>query len=151
MQYWLMKNEPECYSLEDLKRDGSYTWDGVRNYQARNLMRQMEVGDLVLYYYSNANPSGVAGIAKVVKAPYPDPSQFNKKSEYYDAKATEEDPRWTAVDVAFVAQFKDVVSLAELKLDPFYADMLVTKKGMRLSVQPVQEKHYKRLSKHATI
>jgi predicted RNA-binding protein with PUA-like domain len=151
MQYWLMKNEPECYSLEDLKRDGSYTWDGVRNYQARNLMRQMEVGDLVLYYYSNANPSGVAGIAKVVKAPYPDPSQFNKKSEYYDAKATKEDPRWTAVDVAFVAQFKDVISLAELKLDPFYADMLVTKKGMRLSVQPVQEKHYKRLCKHATI
>jgi predicted RNA-binding protein with PUA-like domain len=150
MQYWLMKNEPECYSLDDLKRDGSYVWDGVRNYQARNLMKEMKEGDLVLYYYSNSDPSGVAGVAKVVKTAYPDPSQFNKKSEYFDPKATSETPRWLAVDVAFVSKFKEVLSLQELKTDPFFADMVVIKKGVRLSVQPVSPKHFKRIVKMRT-
>jgi predicted RNA-binding protein with PUA-like domain len=147
MQYWLMKNEPECFSLDDLKREGTYVWDGVRNYQARNLMKEMKVGDMVLYYYSNSNPSGVAGVATVVKKAYPDPSQFNRNSEYFDPKASEESPRWVAVDVAFVFKFKELISLQELKDDSFFNDMVVTKKGVRLSVQPVSEKHFKRILK----
>ena len=145
MRYWLMKNEPVCYSIDDLKDDGTYVWDGVRNYQARNLMRDMEKGDKVLYYHSNANPSGIAGVAEIVKEAYPDPSQFNKKSEYFDAKATEENPRWIAVDVAFVSKLKRFIPLHELQNDPFFSDMIVTKKGVRLSVQPVQEKHFKKI------
>lgn len=150
MRYWLMKNEPTCYSLDDLKRDGSYVWDGVRNYQARNLMKEMKVGDRVLYYYSNANPTGIAGVAEIIKAPYPDPSQFKSASEYFDPKATIENPRWTAVDVGFVEKFEEVISLHELKNDPFFDDMIVTKKGVRLSVQPVSEKHFKRVIKMST-
>lgn len=140
-----MKNEPACYGIDDLARDGTYVWDGVRNYQARNLMKEMEVGDLMLYYHSNANPSGVAGVGKIVTEAYADPAQFNKKSEYYDAKASKENPRWVAVDVAFVSKLDRFISLEELKLDPFFADMLVVKKGMRLSVQPVAKKHFDRI------
>jgi predicted RNA-binding protein with PUA-like domain len=143
--YWLMKNEPETYSLDDLKRDKLYAWDGVRNYQARNHMKEMKKGDLVLYYYSSSNPIGVAGVAKVIKEAYPDPSQFNPKSPYFDAKSTKEDPRWVAVDVSFVQKFKNMITLTELKEQAFFADMLVTKKGMRLSVQPVAGKHFKRI------
>lgn len=145
MRYWLMKNEPDCYSLDDLERDTRYVWDGVRNYQARNLMKEMKNGDYVLYYYSNAKPSGVAGVAKIVKTAYPDPSQFIASSEYFDPKATEADPRWVAVDVAFISKFKEIVSLHVLKNDPFFKDMLVVKKGMRLSIQPVSERHFKRI------
>jgi predicted RNA-binding protein with PUA-like domain len=145
MQYWLMKNEPVCYSIDDLERDKQYVWDGVRNYQARNLMRTMQKGDLVLYYHSNAKPSGIAGVAKVVKEAYPDPTQFNKKSEYFDPKTTKENPRWVAVDVAFVKKFKTLVPLQVLQNDPFFSDMLVTKRGMRLSVQPVAEKHFEKI------
>lgn len=144
-QYWLMKNEPDTYSLDDLKRDGVYVWDGVRNYQARNYMKDMKQGDLILYYYSNAKPSGAAGVAKVIKEAYADPSQFNKKSQYFDPKATRENPRWVAVDVAFVEKFSDVISLETLKVSPFFTDMLVVKRGMRLSVQPVSKKHFERI------
>ena len=137
-----MKNEPETYSLEDLKHDKTYVWDGVRNYQARNHMKEMKKDDLVLYYYSNANPSGVAGIAKVEKEAYPDPSQCVKTSPYFDQKSTEDNPRWVAVNVAFVHKFPRVISLQELKENPFFSDMLVTRKGMRLSVVPVEKKHF---------
>lgn len=143
--FWLMKNEPEVYSLTDLKRGKRYVWDGVRNYAARNHMRGMKVGDMVLYYYSSSDPIGVAGVAKVVKEAYPDPSQFDRTSKYFDAKSSKEDPRWVAVDVAFVSQFKNILTLAELKEDTFFADMLVVKKGMRLSVQPVAPKHFKKI------
>lgn len=142
-----MKNEPDCYSIDDLRRDGVYVWDSVRNYQARNLLRdEMKEGDLMLYYHSNANPTGIVGIGKIVKSAYSDPSQFNKKSEYFDAKATEENPRWVAVDVAFVCKFKEPLTLQVLKNDSFFEDMLVTKKGMRLSVQPVATKHFKKIA-----
>mgnify|MGYP001550622961 FL=1 len=145
MNYWLMKNEPSCYSIDDLQRDGVYVWDGVRNYQARNFMKEMRAGDKILYYHSNANPTGIVGVGKIVKAPYPDPAQFDTRSEYFDAKATAESPRWVAVDVAFVAKFTEPLTLNELKLDPTYTDMLVVKKGMRLSVQPVSKKHFEKI------
>lgn len=140
-----MKNEPVIYSMSDLKRDTRYVWDGVRNYQARNYMKQMKKGDLVLYYYSNASPSGIAGVATVVKEAYADPSQFNKSSKYFDVKATPDTPRWVAIDVAFVQSFKNVLSLQTLKSETYFSDMLVTKKGMRLSVQPVLKKHFDKI------
>ncbi|MDH3222777.1 MAG: EVE domain-containing protein, partial [Gemmatimonadota bacterium] len=102
-QYWLVKSEPEAYSIDDLERDGKTFWDGIRNYSARNLMRdKMKVGDRVLYYHSNANPPGVVGIAEVVTASYPDHTQFDPESRYHDPKATEEKPRWFMVDIGFV-------------------------------------------------
>lgn len=152
MQYWLMKNEPQVYSLDDLRKDGKYAWDGVRNYQARNSMRdEMKEGDLMLYYYSNADPSGIAGIGKIVKGAYPDPSQFDPKSQYFDPKATKENPRWVAVDVAFVSKLQKLISLSELKDDPFFSDMLVVKKGMRLSVQKVEKKHFEKIAKRKMV
>jgi len=143
-----MKNEPECYSIDDLRRDRTYVWDGVRNYQARNLLRdQMKEGDYMLYYHSNANPSGIVGIGKISRGAYPDPSQFKVDSEYYDPKAIKDNPRWVAVDVTFVSKLALPMTLHELKLDPYYADMLVVKKGMRLSVQPVAKKHFVKIAK----
>jgi predicted RNA-binding protein with PUA-like domain len=145
--YWLMKNEPEVYSLTDLKREKRYAWDGVRNYAARNHMKEMKVGDLVLYYYSSSDPIGVAGVAKVVKEAYPDPTQFDPSSKYFDPKSTKENPRWVAVDVRFVSAFSELLTLEELKNNAFFEDMLVVQKGMRLSVQPVAEKHFNKILK----
>lgn len=144
--YWLVKSEPDVFSIDDLKRDGSTTWEGVRNFTARNFMRDgMKVGDLVLYYHSNAEPSGVAGIAKVEKLAYPDPTQFDKKSEYYDATAKKDEPRWLMVEVAFVEKLPTLVPLEVLKKDKSLAKMLVVQKGQRLSVQPVEKKHFERV------
>jgi predicted RNA-binding protein with PUA-like domain len=137
-RYWLMKVEPSAYTIDQLARDGRTSWEGVRNYQARNLLRdEVQTGDGVLFYASNANPSGVAGVARVVKAGYPDPTQFEKGHRYYDPKARLEAPTWYAVDIAFVARFGDLVPLAILKAHPKLRDMMVIKRGMRLSVQPV--------------
>jgi predicted RNA-binding protein with PUA-like domain len=144
--HWLMKSEPDVYSIDALKRDGSTTWEGVRNFTARNFMRDgMKLGDLVLYYHSNADPSGVAGVAKVSKLAYPDPTQFQKKSEYYDATAPKDGSRWLMVEVAFVEKFPTFVSLDALKKDKALAKMLVVQKGQRLSVQPVEAKHFERV------
>lgn len=146
--YWLFKSEPDAYSIDDLERDGTTLWDGVRNYQARNLMRdEVKLGDRVIYYHSNAKPPGAVGIAEVCAEAYPDPSQFDPKSKYHDAKATTDEPRWVVVDIEFVAKFADVVSLAQLKEDPKLEGMLVTKKGQRLSVQPVEAAHYRHVCK----
>lgn len=143
MNYWLMKSEPDVYSIETLKKDKTTWWEGVRNYQARNfMMKDMKVGDLVLFYHSNAEPSGVAGIAKVSHAAEPDKSQFDKKSEYFDPKATKEKPNWFCVQVEYVKEFKEVISLNDLREEKSLADMLVLKKGQRLSVQPVDKKHF---------
>lgn len=143
MNYWLMKSEPDVYSIEALKKDKTTWWEGVRNYQARNfMMKDMKVGDLVLFYHSNAEPSGVAGIARVSRAAEPDKSQFDKKSEYFDPKATKEKPNWFCVQVEYVKEFKQVVSLNDLREEKTLADMLVLKKGQRLSVQPVDKKHF---------
>lgn len=150
MKLWLMKSEPDVFSIDDLARDRRTTWEGVRNYQARNSMRDdMKVGDLVLYYHSNADPPGIAGIARVVKEAYPDPTQFDPKSEYHDAGSKKDDPRWLMVDVEFVEKLPAVVSLEALKGDPALDGMLVIRKGQRLSVQPVEKKHFARVLKLA--
>lgn len=136
-RYWLMKTEPGSYSIDDLARDGRTHWDGVRNYQARNFMRdEMKVGDDVLFYHSQAEPPGVAGLARVVRDAYPDPSARDPKSKYFDPKASDDDPRWFMVDIEFVERFDDVVPLATLKETAGLEEMLVTKRS-RLSVQPV--------------
>lgn len=142
MKYWLVKSEPEVFSISDLKREKTTLWDSVRNYQARNYLKVMAVGDLVLYYHSNAEPSGVAGICKVSKVAAPDPTQFDKKSEYFDPKATKEEPRWFAPEMKFVKEFSSVIPLAELKANAALKNMVVLQKGSRLSVQPVTEKEF---------
>lgn len=148
-KYWLAKSEPNTYSIGDLARDGSTSWEGVRNYSARNNMRAMSVGDLVLFYHSNANPPGVAGIARVKREAYPDHFAWNQRSKYFDEKSTKEKPRWFMVDLEFVQAFKRFVPLDELKVAKGLEDMVVIKRG-RLSVQPVTKKEFnivKRLGK----
>lgn len=141
--YWLLKSEPDVYSIEDLQKDGRTYWDGVRNYQARNYLRDgLKKGDLVLYYHSNAEPSGVAGIARVVREGYPDPSALDKKDDHYDPKHTADKPIWYVVDVEYVERFKTIVPLEALKAEPRLKEMLVIKRGMRLSVQPVDKAHF---------
>lgn len=145
MKYWLMKSEPDVFSFEDLKARPQQTepWDGVRNYQARNFMRdEMEVGDLVLFYHSNTTPPGVAGIAAVASAPRPDPTAFDPQSKYYDAKSRLEQPRWVLVDVKYHADLPRPVSLAEMKAMPQLAEMRALQKGNRLSICPVAESEF---------
>ena len=145
MRYWLMKSEPDEFSIDDLARSrkkGS-PWTGVRNYQARNFMRDgMRVGDGVLFYHSSCEVPGIAGIGKVAAAAYPDATQFDRKSKYYDAKSTREAPRWVHVDVAFVKKTR-VMPLEELRRYPELADMVVLKRGNRLSITPVSEREWK--------
>lgn len=142
-QYWLMKSEPDVYSIHDLRRDGRTSWEGVRNYQARNFMRDdMRENDLVLFYHSNASPSGVAGVARIVREGYPDATARDADSEYYDPRASDDDPRWYRVDIGFVEAFPAVVPLAELKGAPGLEDMVVTRRS-RLSVQPVTEQEFR--------
>lgn len=136
-RYWLMKSEPEVYSIHDLERDGTTSWEGVRNYQARNYMRdEMAVGDAVLFYHSNAAPPGVAGLATVARTAYPDPTARDPQSDYYDPKASDEDPRWLMVDLAFHERFPALVPLDELRRAPGLEKILVISRS-RLSVQPV--------------
>jgi len=149
MKLWLMKSEPDVYSIDDLARDGTESWEGVRNYQARNFMREMAEGDLILFYHSNAKPPGVAGVCRIRREAYPDDTQFDKKSQYYDAKSKKEDPRWSMVDVEFVEKFDEEISLQAMKDDRALEGMRVTQKGSRLSVQPVDKKHFKRVLKMA--
>ncbi|MHB2020662.1 MAG: EVE domain-containing protein [Candidatus Xenobia bacterium] len=137
MQYWLLKSEPDVFSIEDLKRKGTEMWDGVRNYQARNYLASMRPGDRAFFYHSNAEPPGVAGICEIVKTAYPDPSALDPNSKYYDPKATSDNPIWMVVDVRFREQFPRLVPLAELRETPGLEQMPVTQKGSRLSVQPV--------------
>jgi predicted RNA-binding protein with PUA-like domain len=146
MRHWLIKSEADVYSIDDLNRDGRTAWDGVRNYQARNWMRDdMKPGDLVLFYHSNGDPPGVAGLAKVASAPYDDPTQFDPASPYHDPKSTPQAPRWQLVDFAFVERFPAEVPLPLLKADPSLDGMELLRKGSRLSVQPVTEAHFQRV------
>jgi predicted RNA-binding protein with PUA-like domain len=141
-----MKSEPDAYSIDDLERDGRDMWDGIRNYQARNMMRDdMKIGDEVFFYHSNCKEPGVVGIAKVVSEPYPDPTQFDKKSKYFDAKSNKDNPRWCLVDVAFVRKLKRNVTLSEIKAQKSLADMILTRKGNRLSIMPVDKKHWNKI------
>ena len=142
-RYWLMKCEPSAYSIEALERDGRTGWEGVRNYQARNFMRdQMQVGDGVLFYASNADPSGVTGLASIVKAGYPDPFAFRKGHTYFDEDSDPAAPTWYTVDVGFVERFPAVVPLETLKATRGLEKMVVVQKGSRLSIQPVTRAEY---------
>jgi len=138
--YWLFKSEPTAFSIDDLWKKPKSTdhWDGVRNFQARNMLRDsVKKNDLVFFYHSNCNPPGIAGIAKVVRAAYPDPSQWALQSDYYDAKSTRENPQWFMVDVQFVEKFSNLVTLEDLKSDARLKNMVVVKPGNRLSISPV--------------
>ncbi|MBS1721364.1 MAG: EVE domain-containing protein [Armatimonadetes bacterium] len=141
MAYWLMKSEPDVYSIDDLaKAKGPAMWEGCRNYTVRNFMRDtMKEGDLAFFYHSNADPSGIVGIMKIVGEPYPDPTQFDPNSEYYDAKSPAEQPRWLARDVVFVEKFSRTLTLADLRAIPGLEEMLVLRRGQRLSIMPVTE------------
>lgn len=142
-QHWLFKSEPDVYGIDALQADGSTYWDGVRNYQARNLMRdEMKPGDKVLYYHSRIKPMGVVGIAEITSEGYPDPTQFEAGTKYFDEKATPDAPRWFVVDLRFVEKFDRVVTLQEMKADPALDGMMVTRRGARLSVQPVSAEHF---------
>jgi predicted RNA-binding protein with PUA-like domain len=143
--YWLMKSEPAEVSVDDALAAPKSTvpWTGVRNYQARNYMRdQMRMGDGVLFYHSSCEVPGIVGVARVVSTPYPDPTQFDRKSKYYDPKSTKEEPRWMLVDVK-VEKKIPAITLAELRSRPELADMIVLKRGNRLSITPVEAKHWK--------
>jgi predicted RNA-binding protein with PUA-like domain len=144
-RYWLMKTEPETFSMADLQKRPKRreNWDGVRNYQARNHMRDlMQVGDGVLFYHSSCDPAGVVGEARISRSAIPDPSACNSKSPYFDSKATPDKNPWVMVEVEFVRLFPSMVTLSALKTTPGLEDMLVIKKGMRLSVQPVTENEF---------
>lgn len=138
-----MKTEPSVYSLEDLRLEGRTIWDGVRNYQARNMLRDdIKLGDRVLFYHSNSRPPGVAGLAVVSKESFPDPTAFDPQSKYYDAQTSVYQPRWYSVEIEFVSSFERFVDLATLKSTKGLENMLLTKRGTRLSVQPCTAKEY---------
>ncbi len=146
VRYWLIKSEPDVFSIGDLKKRGIEKWDGIRNYQARNMMRdEMTPGDLALFYHSNCKQPGVVGAARVAGAPYPDPTQFDKRSKYHDEKSQREDPRWILVDFEFVAEFPKAVPLAAMKDDPALDGLLVLRRGNRLSITPVEARHFRRI------
>jgi len=148
MHHWLIKSEPDVFSIDDLARVSREPWSGVRNYQARNFMwKDMKPGDLALFYHSNAKPPGVFGVARVVGEPYPDPTQFDAASEYHDAKSKLESPRWWLVDFEHVATFPTPVTLESLKADPVLGEMMVCQRGTRLSITPVDPLHFKRVCK----
>ena len=145
MAYWLFKSEPETFSIDHLAKRPKATehWDGVRNYQARNMLRdQIKVGDKVLFYHSNCTPPGIVGTAEVVKAAYPDPSSWNPESKYYDPKSSPENPRWFMVDVKFIKKFSRMITLDELKQHPLLEHMQVTRRGNRLSITPVTKEEW---------
>jgi predicted RNA-binding protein with PUA-like domain len=142
-RYWLMKCEPDAYTIADLERDGKTGWEGVRNYQARNFMRDdMQVGDSVLFYASNADPSGVTGLASISRAGYPDPFASRQGHDYHDPKHTAEKPIWFSVELAFVERFANVIPLAKLKETRGLEKMMVNQPGSRLSVQPVTKREF---------
>ena len=143
MNYWLMKSEPETYGIDHLKKDKIVPWDGIRNYQARNMMRDgMKKGDLAFFYHSNCKVPGIVGIMEINKEAYPDFTQFDENSNYYDPKSTQENPRWILVDVKFKKKFNDVISLHELKTYPELEEMLILRKGNRLSITPVEKSQW---------
>ncbi len=145
MKYWLMKSEPDAFSIDDLARVGTEPWSGVRNYQARNSMRDgMKVGDGVLFYHSSCAVPGVVGIAEVASPAYPDPTQFERKSDYFDPKSTREEPRWLMVDVAFKRKLARTIALEEIKVQADrLGDFALTQRGNRLSVMPVTTTQWK--------
>jgi len=145
-RFWLMKSDPETYGLRHLKKEKGQTtyWDGVRNYQARNFMRDdMRVGDGVLFYHSQQDPPAVVATCKITRAGYPDPSQFDKRSKYFDPKSSKESPRWYVVDLTLDRELARPLGLPEIKETPGLEDMMVARKGSRLSIQPVTAEEWK--------
>lgn len=146
-QYWLIKSEPTTYGIDHLKADKKTAWTGVRNFQARNYMRDdMRIGDQILFYHSNCKEPGVYGIAKVASIPYPDPTQFDRKSEYFDPKATKEKPIWYLVDVAFIKKLEEPVLLETIRANRRLEDMVILRPGNRLSITPVSSQDFETLS-----
>ena len=146
MACWLMKSEPDVYSIDDLQRDGREMWDSIRNYQARNMMRDdMKIGDEVFFYHSSCKEPGVVGIARVASKPYPDPVQFDKKSRYFNAKSDKDNPRWILVDVEFVRKLKRNITLTDIKAEKSLEDMILVRRGNRLSIMPVEKKHWDKI------
>ena len=150
-RYWLVKSEPETFSIDDLARAPRQTtcWDGVRNYQARNYLREMTVGDQVLFYHSNADPPAVVGSAEVVRTAYPDDTQFDKRSDHHDPASSPDDPRWSMVDLKYREKFPISLPLDRLKQESKLKGMVLLRKGSRLSVQPVSEADWKVISRMA--
>lgn len=146
MNYWLLKSEPDVYSLDQLQQDGHCPWDGVRNYQARNNLTAMKKGDLGLFYHSRTNPPHVAGLCRVAKKAYPDATAFDPEAKYYDPKSDPKKPRWFSPDIAYVCHFPDLVSLTDIKEVDSLQDMVLVKNS-RLSVQPVSKDEFKRVCK----
>jgi predicted RNA-binding protein with PUA-like domain len=147
-----MKSEPDVYSIDDLARDGREKWDSIRNYQARNMMRdEMRIGDEIFFYHSSCAEPAIVGISRVCSEPYPDPTQFDRKSNYYDPKSTRDAPRWILVDVEFVRKFERPVPLTEIKSHPELADMILTRRGNRLSIMPVEQRHWDFILKLAKV
>ena len=136
--YWLMKSEPDAYSIDTLKNDGVTLWDGIRNYQARNFMRRMKIGDKIFFYHSNCNPPGIVGFMEVIDLNIVDPTQFQKESQYYDPKSTYENPRWDCVKVKYLFKADNFLTLPELKILFTEEELLVVKRGNRLSIIPVE-------------
>jgi predicted RNA-binding protein with PUA-like domain len=149
VRYWLMKSEPDAFSIADLKKKKRAHWDGVRSFQARTQLQAMREGDLALFYHSSTEPPGAVGLCRIVREAYPDHTQFDRKSEYYDARAKKDAPRWFMVDVEFVERFPVMVTLADMKADPELATMLVIRRGQRLSVQPVEAAHMQHILERA--
>ena len=146
MACWLMKSEPGTYSIDDLERDGREMWDGIRNYQARNMMRDtMRIGDDVFFYHSNCEEPAIVGIAKVASEPYPDPTQFDPDSRYFDPKSNAGDPRWCLVDVEFVRKLTRALTLTELKAQSGLDGLILTRRGNRLSIMPIDKQHWDRI------
>ncbi|MCW8876984.1 MAG: EVE domain-containing protein [Kangiellaceae bacterium] len=151
MNYWLFKSEPSDFSLDDLKKSPNKTtlWEGIRNYQARNLLRdKVKVGDGVLFYHSQCKQVGVVGTAEVVKSAYPDPFQFDKESKYFDAKSDQSNPRWVCVDIKYESELANIVTLKEIKADKKLSEMVLVKQG-RLSIQPVTKAEWNHILKLA--
>ncbi|MEI6346003.1 MAG: EVE domain-containing protein [bacterium] len=143
MKYWLIKSEPTCYSIDDFARDKKAGWSGIRNYQARNFMRDsMQVGDLVIFYHSSTNPPSAVGVAKVASETYPDATAQNPKDDHFDPKASAENPIWMQVDMKFVEKFPTSVSIGSIKANPKLKGIPLTQVGSRLSIQPLLEKHF---------
>jgi predicted RNA-binding protein with PUA-like domain len=142
--YWLMKSEPHTYGIDDLERDRMEPWEGVRNYQARNMIRDdMQPGDKAFFYHSSCEVPAIVGVMKIASKAYADPTQYDPRSKYYDAKSTEEDPRWFLVDVVFERKLKRPITLQELKSHPGLEGFVLTRRGNRLSILPVSEEHWK--------
>tara|TARA_B100000965_G_scaffold399039_1_gene418206 strand:- start:1170 stop:1643 length:474 start_codon:yes stop_codon:yes gene_type:complete len=139
INYWLMKSEPDAYSITDLKNEKETLWDGIRNYQARNFMRSMKIGDLAFFYHSNTKPPGIVGLMEIIETQLVDPFQFEKNSKYYDKKSNRDNPRWDCVKTKYICEFERMISLRELSETYTPEELTLVRKGNRLSIMPVKK------------